>query len=278
MSFAPKYIMEGVMSGLNWKRDLNNVPADALLLLEDCHFQWIDEKRNRLEWAMVIRSRPYIGYCIRHKSPSKAAWVDSLIDEFKNEPLPDEDTLRHMEQKLVAGLEDWIVYVLEPETYQRQAFLGWDEKELTSLTAWEGKRVVDIGSGTGKQAFIIAPLCKAIYCVEPVYNLRRYLKLRAGHAGLNNLYVTDGLMKELPFEDGFADVITSGHVFGDYPEAEIGEMLRVTKPGGMVILIPGSNDVDTESHQFLVGKGFEWDRMLFPVEGYKRKYWKVKGI
>ncbi len=266
------------MSPLGWKKDIDKVPADALLLLEDCHFQWIDDNRNRREWAMLFRSRPYIGYFVRQKSHSKAAWIDGLMMEFGCDPLPDANTLRHMEQKLVADMEDWIVYVLEPGTYQRQEFLLWDEKVLTDLTTWEGKRVIDIGSGTGKQAFIMAPLCKSVYCVEPVYNLRRYLKQRAMLEGINNLYVTDGLMKELPFENNFADVITSGHVFGDFPEAEVHEMLRVAKPGGMVILIPGGKDTDTESHQFLVDKGFSWDRVLFPAEGFRRKYWKMKQV
>ena len=255
---------------------MDKVPAEALLLLEDCHYQWISESTNRLEWAMVIRSKPYIGYYIRHKAPAKAAWVDELMQEFAERPLPEDDVLRKMEQKLLASLEDWIVFVLEPETYQSQAFLGWDEKELTGMTALEGKRVVDIGSGTGKQAFAMAPYCKTVYCVEPVYNLRKYLKERALRAGICNLFVTDGLMHALPFENEFADVVTSGHVYGDFPEAEVSEMLRITKPGGMVMLIPGGNDVDTQNHQFLISSGFAWDRILFPVEGYKRKYWKVK--
>jgi SAM-dependent methyltransferase len=186
------------------------------------------------------------------------------------------DDLRQMEQELVSSMEDWIVYVLDPEAYRRQSFLGWDEKELTQMTGWVSKRVIDIGSGTGKQAFITAPLCHAVYCVEPVYNLRRFLKQRAQREGIQNLFVTDGLMTSLPFENAFADVITSGHVYGDEPALEVAEMLRVLKPGGMVILIPGNNDVDSPSHQYLVDSGFQWSRMSFPTDGYKRKYWKIK--
>ena len=264
------------MSPLNWKKDLLDVPVESLLLLEDCHFSWLDESFHRRAFAMVLRSKPYIAYSIRHKSPGKAAWIDGLLAEFARESLPDEYELRRMEQELIAAMEDWIVYVLEPETYQRQPFLGWDTKELTGITDWTGKRVVDIGSGTGKQAFTVASLCKAVYCVEPVYNLRRFLKQRAQREKVHNLYVTDGLITELPFEDGFADVITSGHVYGDHPAEEVAEMLRVVKPGGMVILIPGNNDVDCPSHQFLVDSGFNWARMHFPTEGFKRKYWKIK--
>lgn len=264
------------MSPLNWKKDLSDVPVESILLLEDCHFKWLGESFHRREFAMVLRSRPYISYFIRHKSPSRAAWVDGLLADFSGEPLPEGAVLRQMEQELVSSMEDWIVYVLDPEAYRRQSFLGWDEKELTQMTDWVSKRVIDIGSGTGKQAFITAPLCHAVYCVEPVYNLRRFLKQRAQREGIQNLFVTDGLMTSLPFENEFADVITSGHVYGDEPALEVAEMLRVLKPGGMVILIPGNNDVDSPSHQYLVDSGFQWSRMNFPTDGYKRKYWKIK--
>jgi len=66
-----------------------------------------------------------------------------------------------------------------------------------------------------------------------------------------------------------------GHVFGDHPEEEYAEMVRVTKPGGMVILCPGNNDRDEGWHSFLVDQGFEWSRFEEPGDGIKRKYWKV---
>jgi SAM-dependent methyltransferase len=264
------------MSPLNWKKDLKDVPVESLLLLEDCHFRWLDDNFHRREFAMVLRSKPYIAYFIRHKSPQKAAWVDSLLAEFAYEPLPDDPDMRRMEQELVFSMEDWIVYALEPEAYQCQPFLGWDEKELTQMTDWAGKRVIDIGSGTGKQAFITAPLCNSLYCVEPVYNLRQFLKQRAQREGIQNIFVLDGLMTSLPFENDFADVITSGHVYGDEPALEVAEMLRVVKPGGMIILIPGNNDEDSPSHQYLVDSGFSWARVNFPMDGNKRKYWTIK--
>lgn len=54
-------------------------------------------------------------------------------------------------------------------------------------------------------------------------------------------------------------------------------MLRVTKPGGMVILCPGNSDVDNDIHGFLASQGFQWARFEEPPGGgggMKRKYWK----
>jgi SAM-dependent methyltransferase len=100
------------------------------------------------------------------------------------------------------------------------------------------------------------------------------LKEKARARGLRNVYPADGLITDIPFPDGFADVTLEGHVFGDLPEEEYHEMARVTRPEGLVILCPGGTDRDTEAHRFLVAQGFEWSRFEEPGEGTKRKYWK----
>ena len=87
----------------------------------------------------------------------------------------------------------------------------------------------------------------------------------------------DGLITDLPFPDGFADITMGGHVFGDTPEASYREMKRVTKPGGMIILCPGTSCRRTEAHEYLVSQGFAWSTFEEPRDGTKRKYWKRIG-
>jgi calcineurin-like phosphoesterase family protein len=70
----------------------------------------------------------------------------------------------------------------------------------------------------------------------------------------------------------------AGHVFGEQPEKEYQEMLRVTKLGGMIILCPGNNDNDNSTHDFLISNDFEWSRFEEPSDGMKRKYWKTLRI
>ena len=84
----------------------------------------------------------------------------------------------------------------------------------------------------------------------------------------------DGLITDLPFPDGFADVTMGGHVFGGVPAAEDAEMKRVTRSGGMIILCPGSSMREVASHDFLVAQGFEWANFIEPPKGKVRKYWK----
>lgn len=114
-----------------------------------------------------------------------------------------------------------------------------------------------------------------VFAVEPVAKLCSYLKTKARSRGVMNVFTIDGLITDMPFPDQFADITMGGHVFGDHPEKECQELIRVTKPGGMVILCPGNNDQDNEAHHHLVAQGFQWARFEEPEDGIKRKYWKT---
>ncbi len=132
-----------------------------------------------------------------------------------------------------------------------------------------------MGAGTGRLALVAAEHGAIVFAVEPVSNLRYYLKQKAAARGLRNVYPVDGLITAIPFPDGFADVVMGGHVFGDRPELECAELHRVAKPGGAIILCPGNNDKDDAVHDLLVSQGFNWSRFEEPCDGWKRKYWKT---
>jgi ubiquinone/menaquinone biosynthesis C-methylase UbiE len=136
-----------------------------------------------------------------------------------------------------------------------------------------GKVVIDVGAGTGRLTLTAAPWAAHVFAVEPVANLRLYLKVQANARGLRNVFPIDGLITDIPFPDRFADITVGGHVFGDLPHEECRELWRVTKPGGMVILCPGNNDEDNAVHDLLVSQGFAWSRFEEPQDGMKRKYW-----
>ena len=175
---------------------------------------------------------------------------------------------------MLRALEDLVVYALDPAAYDAQPLLGWDSAELTGLADFGGATVIDVGAGTGRLALTVAPTAHSVYAVEPVGNLRHYLRQKAQRLGLDNVYVVDGLITAIPFPPGFADVTMGGHVFGDDPPAEYHEMARVTRPGGLVILCPGSRDVEGPVHSYLVEQGFAWSRFEEPRDGMFRKYWQ----
>ena len=262
----------------NWKKDIQEQPIDTILLFEERQLLYFPQHAKRRELALVLKTHPYITWYIKSKAPKLCGWIDCLLDEYKDEPIPND--MGSIEKDLICSMEDWVIYVTTPDDYHKQPFMDWDEKELTNLTDYYGKTVVDIGSGTGKQAFSVAPLAKYVYCVEPVYNLRKYLRNRAKREAYTNIFVVDGLLEEIPFNNEFADIAMCGHVFGDMFEAQLSELERVTKKGGLIVLCPGNSDSDNACHEFLIKNEFEWSRFLEPGDvigsGYKRKYWKRK--
>ena len=265
----------------NWKKDILEQPIETMFLFEEFHFQYLAESGLNEDIAVIFKAYPAIEWFVRHKAPLVNAWVDELMRKYADVPVPATDGLREIEKSVIGSMEDWVIFTTTPDDYHNQLFNRWDETELTGLTDFAGKTVIDICSGTGKQAFAVAPFCKTLFCVEPVYNLRKYLKEKArasNYAG--KMFVVDGFLEDIPLPDGFADVTICGDALWGMMAQQLAEMTRVTKSGGMVIVCPGSADSETKSHHFLVNNGFEWSRFLQPGDvigsGGTRKYWKTK--
>jgi SAM-dependent methyltransferase len=225
------------------------------------------------ELAIALHANPAVAWYLRHKCPEVAEWLDRLLPAHP--PVRDPSRVLEAELAIMRSMNDLLVYALDPAVYDAQPFLGWDSRELTSLVDFAGKTVIDIGAGTGRLTLVAAATALTVFAVEPVANLRYYLREKSRRLGLRNVYPVDGIMTEIPFPDGFADVTISGHVFGDDPEAECAELVRVTRSGGMVILCPGNNDTDNAAHDTLIGRGFVWSRFEEPTDGIERKYWKA---
>jgi len=261
--------------------DVSNVSFNALLLLERVQLTWlpgwIAEGAGREELALALAANPAVSWFIRRKCPEVAAWVDELLSSVPG--IADAQRVRAAEVAVLQAIEDLLVYALDPSIYDAQPFLNWDSEELTALVEFTGRTVLDVGAGTGRLALTTAQAgAKPVFAVEPVANLRRYLIQKARAAGLDCVYAVDGLITDIPFPDAFADVTVAGHVFGDAPAEECEELARVTRPGGMVILCPGNNDVDNDMHALLVEQGFSWSRFEEPRDGVKRKYWRRQAI
>lgn len=256
---------------VNWI-DTTRLPFRSLLLLEHVQISWLEGYALDKELALSLKVNQDVEWYFRHKCPEISPYLDRIMK--LTPPKIGTSELRDAEQRILSKVNDWLTYVVDPTVYDKQSFLGWDSNELLSLADFTGKVVLDIGSGTGRLAFIIAPKARVVYAVEPVENLRSYLSVKASKMNLRNIYAVDGLITKIPFENGFADITMGGHVFGDHPREENEEMERVTRKGGTVIYCPGNNDEDDHRHQFLIGQGYKWARFEEPVDGWKRKYWK----
>lgn len=260
---------------LNWL-DVTPLDFNVLLLLEREQLGWLPgwNWRSLAPLAIALRANPCVTWYLSHKNPAIASWVDELLAAHPGRPESDEE-IREAEIAVLRHLVDLLVYALDPARYDALPFTAWDDGELTSIVDFTGRRVLDVGAGTGRLTFVAAPLAATVWAVEPVENLRRFIRDKAAARGLDNVYAVDGLITAIPFPDAFAGVVMAGHVFGDHPAAELAEMERVTRPGGMVVFMPAANHPDDPDHRFLVDNGYQWGTFVEPGDGPKLKYWKL---
>jgi len=253
--------------------DVSHLSFNTILLLEQIQLSWLPGWLPEKELRIALRANPVVEWYFRHKCPQTNDWLDRVMDVDK-EAVYTPAEIRRAEVEILASMTDLIIYAVDPSIYDSLPFLNWDPNELLAITDFTGKIVIDVGAGTGKLTFLAAEKAQVVFAVEPVNNLRNFIKQKTISKSLENVYTVDGLITEIPFPPDFADITMEGHVFGEYLEREYQELSRVTKPGGMIILCPGNNDLDNEVHQFLVSHGFEWSRFEEPGAGIKRKYWK----
>jgi SAM-dependent methyltransferase len=256
--------------------DVSHLSFNTILLLEQVQLSWLPGWLPEKELRIALRANPVVEWYFRHKCPQTNEWLDRVMSIDK-EVVSGPVEIRQAEVEILASMTDLILYAVDPSVYDNLPFLNWDPNELLGLTDFTGKTVIDVGAGTGKLTFLAADKAQVVFAVEPVTNLRNFIKQKAISESLGNVYTMDGLITAIPFPPDFADITMAGHVFGEYLGREYQELSRVTKPGGMIILCPGNNDLENETHEFLIAHEFEWSRFEEPGAGIKRKYWKLKG-
>ncbi|NQV56436.1 MAG: methyltransferase domain-containing protein [Rhodospirillales bacterium] len=100
-----------------------------------------------------------------------------------------------------------------------------------------GEHVVDAGSGAGFDSFIAAGQVGSeghVIGVDMTPEMLAKSRATASAMGLSNVEFLEGLLEDIPVEDGWADVVISNGVFNLCvdKQAVFSEVFRVLKPGG----------------------------------------------
>ncbi len=191
-------------------------------------------------FSIALSGNPVVQWYLSTKCPEHKEYFDSLVKSVPENLTPEE--IRQAEIWVLEKMDTTVVYAY-PEIMDKLSYITeWDSERLLEITDFSDKTVLDIGSGTGRLAFAAAPVARAVYASEPVDRLREYMREKIKRLNLDNIYVIDGRIESVPFQDEFFDIVMSGHTFGDNFEAELREMMRVTKSGGYIIDCPGEDD------------------------------------
>ena len=101
-----------------------------------------------------------------------------------------------------------------------------------------GRRVVDLGAGTGKFTELLLGTGAEVVAVEPVAEMRAKLE-----AALPLVTALDGTSEAIPLGDASVDAVVSAQAFHWFdPGRAVPEMIRVLRPGGGIALVWNQRD------------------------------------
>lgn len=119
-------------------------------------------------------------------------------------------------------------------------------KAIESAAVLDGKRLLDLGTGTGRLPFLLAGWAAKVIGLDLHRDMLRQNQVERANVG-GNWDLIQGDMRQLPISSGWAEVVTAGwairHFCGWYADdwqEQIGrvliEMERVAVPGGALII------------------------------------------
>lgn len=245
------------MSRLNWIHP-EDYTFDHMLLLDRFQIRMmlgIPMADYRRDLGIALKHHPKVAWVFAHRCPEHAETVEELV---ASAPETDAEKTREAELRLINMHEDFMMFTTpEQMDVQSDYIYSWDKNRLLELTDFQGKTVLDVGSGSGRLAFAAAEQAAWVYASEPVATLREYMRDKIRREGISNVRVVDGMCDSLPYPDDTFDIVMSGHVVGDHPEEELAELNRVVKPGGWLLDCPGDQPRKTEPSRLLLERGWE---------------------
>jgi SAM-dependent methyltransferase len=232
--------------------NLEDYAFNSFLLLERFQIHMMfrpgrDDKWRR-SMGIALNANPAVRWYLERRCPARAEIIAEIAAEAPSKPSAHK--IRKAEIYALECAEDFVTFTT-PEVMGTNCHYirAWDKERLFEMAQFEGKVVLDVGSGSGRLAFAAAERAKEVYASEPVGTLREFIREKAAREGVTNIRVAEALVTDIPYPDDTFDIVMSGHVVGDDWDAEVAELTRVCKPGGWLLDCPGDETGGGKRHE-----------------------------
>jgi ubiquinone/menaquinone biosynthesis C-methylase UbiE len=136
-----------------------------------------------------------------------------------------------------------ILYRDYPEVYDEFVSIG-DDSSINDFIFrtfdFANKKVVDVGSGTGKSTFALAKHAGRVIGIEPEESMRRVASQLAIQLGLTNIEFVAGTGESIPLADKSVDMVTAFTLAIHPPDRFryfAQEAARIVRKGGSIISV-----------------------------------------
>ena len=156
-------------------------------------------------------------------------------------------------QGKISSKENWETFWKEKEDVD-QVYSNADRiaRNLQSVCDLRGKKILEIGAGTGRDSFPLIELGAHVYQLDYAENSLRILKKLAEERNLS-VTIVGGDTFRLPFEDESFDIVFHQGLLEHFPPplatALLRENARILKRGGLLLV-----DVPQRFHLYTVAK------------------------
>ncbi|MET0735436.1 MAG: demethylmenaquinone methyltransferase [Microbacterium sp.] len=153
------------------------------------------------------------------------------------EPEPNRADL-HKDPAMVSGMFDQVAkrYDLTNDVLSLGNDRLWRVATTRAVSPRKGQRILDLAAGTGASSVALARSGADVVAAD--FSPGMIAEGRRRHGGIPNLSFEQADATELPFADGEFDTVTMS--FGlrnvNEPKKALAELLRVTKPGGRLVV------------------------------------------
>lgn len=146
----------------------------------------------------------------------------------------DQERLTQLETERREGLPESVVLELDRNYSPGRT---WQSLALGHAALLRLGDVLDVGSGDGAAASVIAPHCRSLTCIDTDPRVVNAVVDRLGCHGHVRVEVAD--VHELPFDDSSFDDVVFLHTlpYAENPQRALTECSRVLRPGGRIVVV-----------------------------------------